>query len=253
MYSILVLGAHPDDETMLAGGTLALLSSRGWQVHIVAATRGEGGEMGDPPICHREELGAIREQELRCAARALGAASVAFLGYVDPTVGPDEELYPFEADFGRLAGQIQATIREVRADVVLTHGQDGEYGHPAHRLVHEATAAAIAHLSDPPLFYTFAAHVTGIDDHLWNESDPAHLALDIRPWLDEKEAAAHCHLTQHPLFLRNHPNETVREALRKTETFHRHHPPLEPGEPWHDPFADLLRAAGAWMPEHGER
>lgn len=247
MRSVLVLGAHPDDETMLTGGTLALLSSQGVQVHILAATRGEGGELGDPPLCTREELGAVREAELRCAARALGAASVGFLGYVDPLVGPDEELYPFEADFDELVGQILVAIHDLRPDVVLTHGRDGEYGHPAHQLLHEATREAISQTAHPPLFYSFAAKVSGIEDHIWNESDPAHLALDIRPWLDAKEHAALCHVTQHALFRRRHPGKTIRELLRTTEGFHRHHPPVEEGYP-RDPFADLLRAAGAWVP-----
>lgn len=253
MQSVLVIGAHPDDETMLVGGTIALLTSSGVQVHILSATRGEGGEMGDPPLGPRKALGAIREQELRCAARALGASSVQFLGYVDPVVGPDDELYPFEADFDELVARIAGVIRSVQADVVLSHGSSGEYGHPAHRLVHRAVAEAIARISDPPIFYSFAAELPGVEDRLWNESDPAHLALDIRPWLDQKEAAARCHVTQHPLFVRNHPGKTIREALRKIETFHRHHPPVESGEPLHDPFADLLQAAGAWIPEHWGR
>lgn len=247
MKSILVVGAHPDDETMLTGGTLALLASRGVRVHILCATRGEGGELGDPPLCERSELGAVRERELRCAAAALGAASVSFLDYVDPLVGPDEALYPFEADFGTLVGQIGHAIGEMQADAVLTHGRDGEYGHPAHQLIHEAVRAAVMQAVPRPLFYSFAASVPGIDDRLWNQSDPAHLALDVRPWLDAKEAAARCHTTQHALFLRRHPGKALREVLRTVEGFHRHYPPVEDGCP-RDPFADLLRAAGAWMP-----
>ncbi len=247
MKSVLMIGAHPDDETMLTGGTLALFSSQGVQVHILCATRGEGGELGEPPVCSRDEVAAVREGELRCAARELGAAGVTFLGYVDPLVGPDEELYPFEVDFDTLAGQIRAVIRELRPDVALTHGQDGEYGHPAHQLLHQATRAAVAQTAHPPLLYSFAAKVPGIEDRIWNESDPAHLALDVRPWLDAKERAAWCHVTQHGLFRRNHPGESMRELLRTTEGFHRHYPPVMEGPP-RDAFADLLRAAGAWTP-----
>ncbi len=203
--------------------------------------------MGEPPLCSREELGAVREQELRCAARQLGIASVRILGYTDPLVGPDEELYPFEADFDTLVEQLRAAIREVEADLVLTHGRDGEYGHPAHRLLHRATKAAVEHSTRQPLFYTFAARVPGIEDHIWNDSEPAHLALDVRPWLDIKEAAALCYQTQHALFKRRRNLETVREALRTTESFHRYLPPVREGYP-QDPFADLLRAAGAWVP-----
>jgi LmbE family N-acetylglucosaminyl deacetylase len=247
LKSVLVVGAHPDDETMLLGGTIALLTSMGIAVHLVCATRGEGGEQGEPPLASRADLGALRERELRCAAAALGIATVTVLGYVDPLVGPDDELYPFEADFLTLTGQIRSVIRQVGADLVLSHGSDGEYGHPAHRLMHRATLYAVQASAHPPILYTFAAFVPGIEDHIWNETEPAHLALDVRPWLDVKEAAALCHVSQHALFKRHHNQATIREALRTTESFHRYLPEIDGGCP-QDPFADLLRAAGAWMP-----
>ncbi len=247
LKSALIVGAHPDDETILAGGTIALLASNGVHVHLVCATRGEGGELGDPPLCSREELGHIRERELRCAAQVLGVASVTLLGYVDPLIGPDEALYPFEADPHTLAGEIREAIRQTEADVVITHGSDGEYGHPAHRLLYQATFEAVRHSSRTISFYSFAASVPGIEDHLWNEGDPAHLVLDVRPWLDAKESAALCYATQHALFKRRRKAKTVREVLRTVESFHRHLPPVNEGYP-HDPFADLLRAAGAWVP-----
>lgn len=245
--SILVVGAHPDDETMLTGGTLALLSSQGVQVHILCATGGEGGELGDPPVCERDQLGAVREQELRCAAHKLGAADVSLLGYVDPLIGPDDKLYPFKADFDQLAAQLRSAMHEAGAQIILTHGRDGEYGHPAHQLLHRAVRAAIEQSSQPALMYTFAALVPGINDHIWNKSDIAHLALDIRPWLDAKEAAAECHLTQHALFKRRRKAQNIREILRTVESFHRHLPVVEEGYP-QDDFSELLRAAGAWIP-----
>ncbi len=247
MRSILVIGAHPDDETMLVGGTLALLSQHGVPIHLVCATRGEGGEVGEPPVCSRDELGAVRDQELRCAAQALGLRSVTLLNYIDPLVGPDEALFPFECNYETLVGQIRDAIQKVDAEVVLTHGSDGEYGHPAHQLLHWAARDAVHHSSLNPLFYSFAASVPGIEDRLLNDSDPAHLAIDVRPWLDQKEAAAVCHFSQHALFKRRKNALTIREVLRTTESFHRHLPPVDEGYP-QDPFAALLRAAGAWMP-----
>jgi hypothetical protein len=98
-----------------------------------------------------------------------------------------------------------------------------------------------------PLFYTFCANVPKLEDHIWNQSDPAHLVLDIRPWLNSKEAAAQCHRTQHGLFMRRHPDLTIRQALRKIESIHRHYPPVDSPVP-QDPFARLLIAAGAWSP-----
>jgi LmbE family N-acetylglucosaminyl deacetylase len=248
MKSVLMVGAHPDDETMLTGGILALLSAQGVGVHILCTTRGEGGEMGEPPVCERSELGAIREQELYCAAEQLGATSVYILDYVDPLVGPDEELFPFEADFDTLVGEIRRVIHQVEAEVVLAHGSDGEYGHPAHQLVHEAARAAVEQEGGGVLFYSFAAKVPGIDDHIWNDSNPAHLAVDISPWLDAKAGAARCHVSQHALFKRHHPGETFEELVRGIEAVHRHLPPVEGGSP-RDAFADLLLSAGAWIPE----
>jgi LmbE family N-acetylglucosaminyl deacetylase len=159
-------------------------------------------------------------------------------------------MYAFEADFDTLAAQLRAHIESLALTVVLTHGADGEYGHPAHILVHKAVRAAISSLPNPPLLYTFAARVPAMEDHLWNQNEPAHLALDIRPWLDTKEAAMRCHRSQHALFLRKKQGQTLREAARKVEAYHRHLPPVEAGEQPHDPFADLLRAAGAWAPSH---
>lgn len=248
MKSVLFIVAHPDDETITSAGTIALLTSQGVEVHILCATRGEGGELGEPPVCTREELPAVRESELRCAAQCLGVSSVSFLGYEDPLIGPDDELYAFEADFDTLAAQISAHVQQMVPGVVTTHGADGEYGHPAHILIHKAVRAAVKSLPAPPMLYTFAARVPGMEDHLWNQNEPAHLALDIRPWLDTKEAALHCHESQHALFLRKRPGQTLREAARKVEAYHRHIPPVEAGDQPEDPFADLLRAAGAWTP-----
>jgi LmbE family N-acetylglucosaminyl deacetylase len=250
MKTLLCIVAHPDDETITAAGTLALLTGQGIVAHIICATRGEGGELGQPPVCTREELPAVREAELRCAAQAIGASGVTFLDYVDPLIGQDEELFAFEADFDTLAAQLQALIRLHAPTLVLTHGGDGEYGHPAHILTHRAVRAALERLSDPPLLYTFAARVPNMEDHLWNQNEPAHLALDVRPWLDAKEAAAQCHKTQHALFMRKKNARTLRDALRTVEAYHCHLPRVEEGESPRDAFADLLRAAGAWVPTH---
>ena len=71
--------AHPDDETILTGGVLALLAANGVNVHYVCATRGEGGELGAPPV-DREQLGDARERELVCAVGKLGGKSLTFPG-----------------------------------------------------------------------------------------------------------------------------------------------------------------------------
>jgi LmbE family N-acetylglucosaminyl deacetylase len=248
LRSVVAYFAHPDDETVLAGGILALLARQGVSVQIVCATRGEGGELGEPPVVARRELlGAAREAELRCAAAALGA-KVAVLNYIDPVIGLDDVLYPFQADFNTLAGQFAEIARQARADAVLTHGADGEYGHPAHQLVNRAVVTGISRMLPKTLIYTVAALVPDIEDRLWNQSQPAHLALDIRPWAAAKLAAMECHASQHAMFKRRKNLATLDEALRTVESVRRVWPEVREETP-HDAFADLLRTAGAWTPK----
>jgi LmbE family N-acetylglucosaminyl deacetylase len=247
LRSVVCLFAHPDDETVLAGGIIALLAQQGIPVHVVCCTRGEGGEPGEPPVVPRRDLlGTAREAELRCAVKALGA-SLTVLDFVDPLIGPDEVLFPFEADFDTLARQFVDIARKRQADLVLTHGSDGEYGHPAHQLVHRAALRGITRAAPDTLVYSVAALVPSIEDRLWNKNEPAHLALDIRPWAEAKIAAMECHASQHALFKRRRNLQTVREALRTVESVRRQWPDTH-GEPPQDAFAALLRMAGAWEP-----
>lgn len=231
--NLIAFFAHPDDETMLAGGTLALLAQNGFQVHSLCATRGEGGELGEPPLCTREELGGVREAELVCAVQKLGVRSLTFLGYTDPVVGPGEELYAYTDNLTMLAGQIAASIRQFAPRAVFTHGSNGEYGHPAHILSHQAARIAVESLGEAaPLLYTvqgnFPAHPRS---RLANKDDPAHLVIDITPALARKEAAALCHRSQHALFTRRASQEagrqlSVPEALLRVESLHRKLPPV---------------------------
>jgi LmbE family N-acetylglucosaminyl deacetylase len=230
MTTLLCIIAHPDDETMLCGGTLAALAAHGLDIHVLCATRGEGGELGEPPVCTREELGRVREAEMRCACQKLGARQVTFLDYVDPLVGPEDSLSPFTDDEGDLRDRLLAHMRGLCPDIVLTHGRDGEYGHPAHKLLHRAAWAAFQQMlpqsNGATCFYTVAAAIPGLYDRLFNDSEPADLiyALEGTPWLDAKEAAALCHVTQHALFKRRKKARTVREVLRRIEGLHRYWP-----------------------------
>lgn len=251
LRGVLFFGAHPDDETVMAGGTLAMLHARGAPVYIVCATDGRGGESGDVPEADTpEKLAVVRMDELRCAAVALGVDGVTWLGYEDPVMGPDEELFGFAAHEETLIAQVVAHILEKEASVVISHGSNGEYGHPAHVQMHRAVARAVREQVPNVLFYSVAARVPEIEDRLWNASDAAHLALDITPWIEAKHAAMLCHRTQHALFKRRRKLATVREAIRTVESFRRQWPPLADDAAPDDAFADALRSAGAWQPQH---
>jgi N-acetylglucosamine malate deacetylase 2 len=245
MPSLLCVVAHPDDETILCGGTLAMLSARGVAVHVLCLTRGEGGELGEPPLCTREALGAVREKEMVCAVGQLGGKNLSFLGYVDPLIGPGEALYAPEHDPTLLAGRIAAAIKQFGPEVVLTHGSNGEYGHPAHKLVHAMSKAAILSLGEAaPWLYSFAA---SYPEHpyprLSNVGDAADIVVDVSACLDQKEAAARCHATQMALFVRRRSQLAgrqlaLREVLLAQEAFHRHWPEGKVGD---DPFMQWLK------------
>lgn len=235
--NILVFFAHPDDETVLTGGTLALLARQGARVHFLCATRGEGGEAGEPPLCSLEELGRLRTGELACAVEQLGGHDLTFLDYVDPRVGEDNQLYPYTQDVDLLTRQVAGHIREVHADVLISHGSNGEYGHPAHVLTYQAARAAVESVDGiAPLFYSFSAIFPNHPrPRIANRDDEAHLVLDVSPVLPQKIQAALCHRTQHALFVRGPSKDagrqlSVPEVVRRLESLHRHLPPCD-GKP----------------------
>lgn len=236
--NVLAVFAHPDDETILAGGILALAARSGMYVDYVCATRGEGGETGDPPVCSREMLGEVREQEMVCAVQELGGRSLTFLGYVDPPAGEKDELFAYTDNLTMLAGQIAASIKQFGSQIVLTHGSNGEYGHPAHLVTHQAVRIAVESLQDTdegmqPVLYTVQAHFEeNPKPHLANSEDQAHLVIDVSSIVDIKTQAAICHKSQNALFVRRASERagrqlTVPEVIVPLESLHRVIPVLE--------------------------
>ena len=138
--------AHPDDESLGFGGTLAKYASEGTEVFVVTATRGDGGRFrghppGDAQHPGASALGQIREGELRAAADALGVREVSLLDYGDQQL---DRAQPREA-----IGRIVREVRRVRPDVVITFGPDGAYGHPDHIAISQFTTAAMLAAADP--------------------------------------------------------------------------------------------------------
>lgn len=132
---LLVVLAHPDDESFGCAGRIALHARAGTPVTYLCATRGEmGRHMGRPPFANRETLRELREQELRAACAVLGIGDLRFLGLWDKTV---EFVDPAE-----LAGRIAAVMAEVRPSLVITfHPVHG--GHQDHCAIGAATMRAV--------------------------------------------------------------------------------------------------------------
>jgi LmbE family N-acetylglucosaminyl deacetylase len=144
---LLVVFAHPDDESMGMGGTLAKYAAQGIETHYLCATRGERGWFGpEEQNPGSSALGQIRERELTAAVRELGITGLEFLDYIDGEVD--------QAQPGEAIRKIVSHIRRIRPDVVVTFPPDGNYGHPDHIAVGQFTCAAVvcagdADYSDP--------------------------------------------------------------------------------------------------------
>jgi Uncharacterized proteins, LmbE homologs len=198
---ILSIGAHPDDETC-AGGTLIKYADEGHDVYILSTTRGEGGSTGIPPVCERPELGRVREQEGRDAGAVIGARQVIFLPYVDPHA-TDDVTKAVDATLEEFAASIQEVLEHLHPDVVITHGTDGEYGHPQHIFTQQATFQALRNLAvgrqpwRPQEVLTWcAAYPDPEVPGEVNQSDPADLLVDIRPYFQRKLEAFKQHRSQ---------------------------------------------------------
>ncbi|WP_322509415.1 hypothetical protein, partial [Anaerolinea sp.] len=156
----------------------------------------------------------------------------------------------FTEDEETLVSELIEVLQSVHAEGLISHGSNGEYGHPAHRLCHRAARKAIERLGTrAPLFYTIqAAHPEHPRPRLSNPQDPAHLILDTRSVHEIKVAAAMCHRTQHALFVRNTSRElgrpvTVPEVIRDWESLHRVYPAVT-RLPVEDRLAILLKSTG---------
>jgi LmbE family N-acetylglucosaminyl deacetylase len=237
---VLAFFAHPDDETVFLGGTFAYLADRGVKVHFLCATRGEGGELGNPPVCARENLGITREGELQGAVQALGGKSIQFLDYQDPLVGPEGELFTFTNNPEELAGKVTTEIRRINPDVIISHGPGGEYGHPAHIQAHDGLIKA---LSTAQLFSPIVYAPSYFSRETGRFSPEPDFVVDISAWKDQKVEAFLSHKSQHDLFLRHGSARagrkiTIPEMVRTKEALTRIHPPGLNNIP--DPLAKLL-------------
>ena len=151
-YRILLVHAHPDDETINNGATMALYAALGAKVTLVTCTRGEEGEVLVPGLSHlasgqKDQLGEHRELELANAMTALGVSDFRFLGHyrdsgmmdTPPNNRPDVF---WQADLDIAAGQLVEIIEEVKPHILITYDEIGGYGHPDHIQAHRVAMRA---------------------------------------------------------------------------------------------------------------
>lgn len=155
-FRLLLVHAHPDDETLTTGATMARYAAAGAGVTLVTCTRGEEGEILLPELAalgadREDRLGEHRVGELAAAMRALGVRDHRFLGGAgrwrdSGMMGTPANEAPgcfWRADIDEAVAALVAVLREVRPQVVVTYDSFGGYGHPDHIQAHRVTTAAV--------------------------------------------------------------------------------------------------------------
>jgi LmbE family N-acetylglucosaminyl deacetylase len=231
--------AHPDDESLGVGGTLARYASEGVEVYLLTATRGDAGRYrhhrpGEAEHPGSSALADIRERELRAAAAVLGVREVALLDYRDQQL---DRAAPRE-----VIAAVVRHLRRVQPHVVITFGPDGGYGHPDHIAISQYTTAAVVAAADPAiskLYYiawpdsTWAAYQSAIKkltstvDGVERQAVPwpdweITTVLDTRQFCQTVWRAIACHESQMIVYtqLRDLPREHY-EALLGVQSFYR--------------------------------
>lgn len=213
--------AHPDDEAFTAGGVISAFALRGATVTLVSATRGEQGEISDSMLATPENLGSVREHELRIAATILGVSDVRFLDYRDSgmfgTPSNENPAAFIQHSAVEVADKLLAIFEEIRPDLVVTFAQDGGYLHPDHVHIHDSVVAAAqrAPALVPQLYFSsFPRHFLtelanqnhgtfdGMSEERRNQMgqplESFDIILDVEPYMARKIEAFSAHRTQQP-------------------------------------------------------
>ena len=173
-HTLMTVHAHPDDETIGTGGTMAKAVRAGHRVIVITCTRGEMGEIVvkemDTPDNHRR-LGEIRAAELEAAMNELGVTEWDNLGYRDSDMmgreGNNDPRTFWQADLDEAAKRLTWLIRRYQPDVVTTYNAFGGYGHPDHIRVHDTAIRAVPRAGDPNWY-------------------PEQLEAGLEPWTPKK-------------------------------------------------------------------
>ena len=241
--TIVAVHAHPDDECISTGGTLARAVDEGHRVVVVFATRGECGEHPEGFLADGEALEDRRMTEVAASAEALGIHRVEFLGYRDsgmegePT--NDDPRCLWQADVEEAAGRLAAILTDEDAHVCTIYDDHGNYGHPDHVQVHRIGVRATEIAGT-----THVLEATMNRDHIrrmmeqaasqappdadvpegpdvteastfGSSDDEITTVVDVRPWIDRKRASMAAHASQIPAdsFFMTMPDEQFAAAF----------------------------------------
>jgi N-acetyl-1-D-myo-inositol-2-amino-2-deoxy-alpha-D-glucopyranoside deacetylase len=201
---LLLVHAHPDDETINNGATMARYVAEGAAVTLLTCTLGEEGEVLVPELAQlaadqADQLGGYRIWELRAAMSALGVTDFRFLGgpgrYRDSgmmgTTANENPRAFWNADLDEAVAHAVAVVREVRPQVVVTYDENGGYGHPDHIQAHRVAWHAFQRAQQSGDYGLAKFYATAAPD-----SGQVTTEVDASAYLDRKQAAMRAHATQ---------------------------------------------------------
>lgn len=192
--TLVVFQAHPDDEALLTAGTMARAVGQGHRVVLVVATDGELGQTR-APLEPGVDLGHVRRNEAREAARLIGVQRLVHLGYADSgagqTVPPERPGCTrfVRAPLAEAAAKLATVLDEEHADALIIDDEGGGYGHRDHRRAHRVGVEAARLAGTPSVLQAtlpFAYSSPRLITH----------CVDVRPQLASKRAALRAHLSQ---------------------------------------------------------
>jgi len=201
-YSLMVITAHPDDESFPIGGTIAKYAAEGVRVILVCATRGEAGIPG----LGASESAFIRENELREAAGILGINQLEFLDYMDGTLA--------EVDEEEIVTKLLAIFKKENPDAVITFDPTGLSGHPDHIAINRFITKAFERANLPArLFYIMPSEATqqgcGVTPSN-GTSTGSVTSIDISKFTEIKVRAMQSHISQNPPY----KGDPIKEAKK---------------------------------------
>src|SRR5258708_8835346 len=194
---LLGIFAHPDDEGTMSGALLQY-STSGVETGLVCARGGEGGEIADPALATPENLGEVREGEIRAAAEVLGVQKLWFLGSRDcGMAGTADNQAPhalMQASGAEVVGKLVAIIRQFRPQVMVTFDETGAYGHPDHIAIYRHTTSAFYAAADAEQYPELgpAHHVS----KLYYSSFPRSAMRKMAEWISTQNVQVEEWLTQ---------------------------------------------------------
>jgi len=226
---LLLVHAHPDDETLWTGGTIARYAEAGVHVTVVTCTLGEEGEVIPDELRglaadSADQLGGYRVGELRAACTALGVADQRFLGGIGRwrdsgmagTAANEHQRAFVNGSLDKQVDALAGIVAEVRPQVVVSYDRNGGYGHPDHIRAHQVTMAAVGSCAGVDAVYWAAVSRSAVRDGLaalsrldglpfalpsadelpWVPDDVVSTTVDITTQLPAKVAAMRAHATQ---------------------------------------------------------